>query len=68
MLSIEHMWDIVGRRLARDPHISASKDDLWLRIQAIWNSLPQADLEKLFGSMPYRTATFIAARGGYTKH
>ena len=42
----EHVWDFVGRRLARDP--AASKDELWLCKQAIQNSLPQTDIQNLF--------------------
>ncbi|GFU51844.1 transposable element Tcb2 transposase [Trichonephila clavipes] len=41
MSPIQHVWDLVcSRRLARDPRPAASKDELLLRIQAIWNSLP----------------------------
>ncbi|GFU10850.1 hypothetical protein TNCV_3278691 [Trichonephila clavipes] len=65
---IEPVWDLVGRRLARDPRSAASKDKLLLRIQAIWNSLPQADIQNLFDSMPRRIAALIATRGGYTKY
>ncbi|GFV47308.1 uncharacterized protein TNCV_4829641 [Trichonephila clavipes] len=43
----EHVWDVVGRRLARDPRPAASKDELLLRVQAIWNSLPQTDIQNL---------------------
>ncbi|GFX56888.1 transposable element Tcb2 transposase [Trichonephila clavipes] len=68
MSPIEHVWDFVGRCLIRDPHPAASKDELLLRIQAIWNSLPQADIQNLFDSMPCRIAALIAARGGYTKY
>ncbi|GFX98710.1 transposable element Tcb1 transposase [Trichonephila clavipes] len=50
MSPIEHVWDLVGRRLSRDPRPAASKDELLLRIQAIWNSLPQADIQNLFDS------------------
>ncbi|GFU94471.1 transposable element Tcb2 transposase [Trichonephila clavipes] len=64
MLPIERVWDLVGRRLARDLRPAASKDELLLRIQAIWNSLPQADIQNLFDTMPHR----IAVRGGYTKY
>ncbi|GFX96685.1 transposable element Tcb2 transposase [Trichonephila clavipes] len=42
MSPIEHVWDLVGLRLARDPRPSSSKDEHLLRIQATWNSLPQA--------------------------
>ncbi|GFW62242.1 uncharacterized protein TNCV_4421291 [Trichonephila clavipes] len=64
--SIYEIW--FGRRLARDPHPTASKDEIWVRIQAIWNYLPQADIQHLFDSMPRRIATLIAARGGYRKY
>ncbi|GFX11870.1 transposable element Tcb2 transposase [Trichonephila clavipes] len=66
--SIEHAWNLVVRRLARDSRPTASKDELLLRIQAIWNSLPQADIQNLFDSMPRRTVALIAMRGGYTKY
>ncbi|GFY09242.1 transposable element Tcb2 transposase [Trichonephila clavipes] len=37
------------------------------RIQAIRNSLPQADIQNLLDSMPRHIAALIAARVGYTK-
>ncbi|GFW71898.1 transposable element Tcb2 transposase [Trichonephila clavipes] len=68
MSPIEHEWDIVGRRIARDLRPVASTDELWLRIQTIWNTLPQTDIKNLFNSMPRRVAALIAARGGHTKY
>ncbi|GFT90738.1 hypothetical protein TNCV_3010951 [Trichonephila clavipes] len=68
MSHIEQGWDLVGRCLAHDPHPAASKDELLLRIQAIGNSLPQADIQNLFDSMPRRIVALIVARGGYTKY
>ncbi|GFX72483.1 transposable element Tc1 transposase [Trichonephila clavipes] len=67
MSPIEHVGVLVGRRLARNPRPAASKGELLMRIEAIWNSLPQADIQNLIDSMPRRIATLIAARGGYTK-
>ncbi|GFX99274.1 uncharacterized protein TNCV_2494551 [Trichonephila clavipes] len=32
-------------RICRNPRPAASKDELLLRIQAIWNSFPQADIQ-----------------------
>ncbi|GFV83736.1 transposable element Tcb2 transposase [Trichonephila clavipes] len=64
MSPIKHVWDLVGWRLARDLRSADSKDEFFLHIQAIWNSLPQADIQNLFDSMPRR----ITARGGYTKY
>ncbi|GFW56460.1 transposable element Tcb1 transposase [Trichonephila clavipes] len=68
MSPIEHVWDLVGRGLTRDPRPAVSKDELLLRIQAIWNSLSQADIPNLFDSMPRRITALIAARGVYTKY
>ncbi|GFY36548.1 transposable element Tcb2 transposase [Trichonephila clavipes] len=68
MSPIEHVWDIVGGRLARDLRPVVSTDELWLHIQTIWNTLPQADIQNLFNSMPCRVAALIAAPGGHTKY
>ncbi|GFX77486.1 transposable element Tcb1 transposase [Trichonephila clavipes] len=68
MSPFEHVWDSVSRHLARDARPSASKDELLLRIQAMWNSLPQADIQKPFDFMPRRIAVLIVARGGCTKY
>ncbi|GFW23149.1 hypothetical protein TNCV_3802491 [Trichonephila clavipes] len=32
MSPIEHVWDLVGRRLALDPRLAASKGELLMRI------------------------------------
>ncbi|GFX82393.1 transposable element Tcb1 transposase [Trichonephila clavipes] len=67
MSPIEHVWHIVGRRLAHDFRPVASTDELWLRIQTIWNTLPHADIQNFFNSIPRRVAALIAACGGHTK-
>ena len=68
MSPIEHVWDLFGWRLARDLHPAASKGELCSRIQAIWNSLPQADIQNLFDSMQHSIATLKRVRGGYIKY
>ncbi|GFX71036.1 transposable element Tcb1 transposase [Trichonephila clavipes] len=65
---IEPLWDLFGRYLARNPRPAASKDELFLRIQTVWNSLPQTDIQNLFDSMPRRIAALIAASDGYIKY
>ncbi|GFW46378.1 uncharacterized protein TNCV_4810661 [Trichonephila clavipes] len=55
------------RHLARDSRPAASKDELLLRIQAIWNSHSQEEIQNLFDFMPRRIAALIAAHGSYTK-
>ena len=68
MSPIEHLWDLIGRRLARVPCPTALKDELWLRKQAIRNSLPPAEIQNLFNSMPRRLAVLIVPPSGYTKY
>ncbi|GFS70924.1 transposable element Tcb1 transposase [Trichonephila clavipes] len=68
MSPIKHVWDLVGRRLAHDPCPAASKTNFCCALQATWNSLPQANIQNLFVSMPRRIATLIVARSGYTKY
>ncbi|GFV60874.1 transposable element Tc1 transposase [Trichonephila clavipes] len=68
MSPILHVWDLVGWRLARHPRPAVSKDKLLLRIQAMWNSLPQTGIQNLSDCMPRRVAALIATSGGYTKH
>ncbi|GFS67789.1 transposable element Tcb1 transposase [Trichonephila clavipes] len=68
MSPIEHVWDWVVRRLAHSPCPAASKYELLLRIQAIWNFLPQTDIQTRLDSMPRRIATLIAACDGYIKY
>ncbi|GFU69367.1 hypothetical protein TNCV_3210311 [Trichonephila clavipes] len=68
MSLIAHVSDLVGWRFASDPRLAASKDELLLRIQAIWNSLPQAAIQILFKSMLRRIAALISARSDYTKY
>ena len=68
MLPFEHLWDLIGRRLACDPRPVASKDELRLCIQAIWNYILRAGIKNLLDSIPRGIEAFIAARGGYIKY
>ncbi|GFY23486.1 hypothetical protein TNCV_3941781 [Trichonephila clavipes] len=67
MLPIE-VWDLVGRGLARELYLTASKDEFWMYIQRIWNSLPEADIQHLFDCMLHCIAAIIATCDGYTKY
>ena len=57
----------VWLRLACDSCPAALKDEIWLYIQAIWNNLPQADIQNVFESMPHPTETLNATPDGYIK-
>ncbi|KFM73731.1 Transposable element Tcb1 transposase, partial [Stegodyphus mimosarum] len=39
MSPIEHVWDVIGRRLARDPRPVASADELWVDVFYFLNNL-----------------------------
>ncbi|GFV87593.1 transposable element Tcb2 transposase [Trichonephila clavipes] len=65
---VDNVLDMVGWRLTHDPLPAASKDELLLLIQAIWNSLPQANIQNLLDSLPRRIGELIETRGRYTKY
>ena len=57
MSPIEHIWDMVGRRLIRQGPPAPTLDTLWTRIQTAWRDIPQEDIRSLFGSMSRRIET-----------
>ncbi|UYV82352.1 hypothetical protein LAZ67_21001769 [Cordylochernes scorpioides] len=62
---IEHVWDIIGRRLHALPQ-SRSEDELWQMVEREWNAIPQDAIRTLIDSLPRRVAACIAVRGGPT--
>ena len=66
---IEHMWDILGRRV-RDPTLDppATLHDLEVRLVANWQEIQQQEVQNLFDSMPRRVQACIASRGGHTRY
>ena len=68
MSPVEHVWHLFGRSLTSDPRLVASKQELWLRVQAIRNSLLQANIQNPFDYMFRRIAVLITTGSGYTKY
>ncbi|GFU63750.1 transposable element Tcb2 transposase [Trichonephila clavipes] len=54
---IEHVWDMLGRRIAARPRSPATVRDLEIALLAEWNSIPQSLIDNLIASMANRTAT-----------
>ena len=54
MPPIEHVWDIVRRRLIRQSSPAPTLDALWTRMQTAWRDIPQEDIQGIFDSMPRR--------------
>ncbi|UYV66895.1 FNTB [Cordylochernes scorpioides] len=61
---IEHVWDIIGRRLHALPQ-PRSEDELWQMVEREWRAIPQDAIRTLIDSLPRRVAACIAVRGGY---
>ena len=64
---IEHLWDEVKRRLGSLPTRVANAEDLWEKIQSIWNAIDVQICTKLIETMPDRVRDVLEARGGYTE-
>ncbi|UYV82501.1 Transposase [Cordylochernes scorpioides] len=62
---IEHVWDIIGRRLHALPQ-PRSEDELWQMVERKWRAIPQDAIRTLIDSLPRRVAACIAVRGGPT--
>ncbi|UYV76992.1 Transposase [Cordylochernes scorpioides] len=60
---IEHVWDIIGRRLHALPQ-PRSEDELWQMVEREWRAIPQDAIRTLIDSLPRRVAACIAVRGG----
>ncbi|UYV61627.1 hypothetical protein LAZ67_1005604, partial [Cordylochernes scorpioides] len=59
---IEHVWDIIGRRLHALPQ-PRSEDELWQMVEREWRAIPQDAIRTLIDSLPRRVAVCIAVRG-----
>ncbi|UYV66550.1 Transposase [Cordylochernes scorpioides] len=62
---IEHVWDIIGRRLHALPQ-PRSEGELWQMVEREWRAIPQDAFRTLIDSLPRRVAACIAVRGGPT--
>ncbi|UYV63664.1 hypothetical protein LAZ67_2005243 [Cordylochernes scorpioides] len=60
---IEHVWDIIGRRLHALPQ-PRSEDELWQMVEREWRAIPQDAIRTLIDSLPRRVAACIAATVG----
>ncbi|KFM59437.1 Transposable element Tc1 transposase, partial [Stegodyphus mimosarum] len=61
MSPIEHVWDVIGRRLARDPRPVASADELWIVVRR-----PVAGRQRVTASAEDRYIAIVAKRNRRT--
>lgn len=65
---IEHVWDMMGRRLRTLVRQPQTLDALRHELQVAWDELPQEDLNHLIRTMPRRLNECINQRGGPTHY
>ncbi|GFS50615.1 transposable element Tcb2 transposase [Trichonephila clavipes] len=65
---IEHVWDMLGRRIAARPRPPATLRDLEIALLEEWNSIPQSLIDNLIASMANKCAAVLAVRGDYTPY
>ena len=65
---IEHLWDVIGRRV-RDRRVQPQTlDALFLTLQEEWRTVPRAVIRKLIQSIPRRCQAVIRKHGGHTRY
>ncbi|GFV80633.1 transposable element Tcb2 transposase [Trichonephila clavipes] len=65
---IEHVWDMLGRRIAARPRPPAAVRDLEIALLEEWNSIPQSLIDNLIASMANRCAAVLAVRKDHTPY
>ncbi|UYV84834.1 hypothetical protein LAZ67_X003652 [Cordylochernes scorpioides] len=63
---IEHVWDIIGRRLHALPQ-PRSEDELWQMVEREWRAILQDAIRTLIDTLPRRVAACIAVRADLVK-
>ncbi|GFX16338.1 transposable element Tcb2 transposase [Trichonephila clavipes] len=63
---IEHVWDMLRRRIAARPRPPATVRDLEIALLEEWNSIPQSLIDNFIASMANRCAAVLAVRGDHT--
>lgn len=65
---IEHVWDMVGKRLRARIPVPANLEQLTAAAIEEWEAIPQDDIQHLIEGMPRRMQAVIRARGGNTRY
>lgn len=68
MNPIEHLWDIMDRRVRQRMPQPRSLAELRVALLDEWNNIPQTQINGLVNSMPRRVRDLLAANGGHTRY
>jgi len=65
---IEHLWDVLERKIrARNP-LPKNKEELWQILQEEWSQIDNSVIQSLVDSMPRRVTAVIESKGNPTKY
>lgn len=64
---IEHLWDVLGRRLRENHPPAADLNQLFMFLEQEWQAIPQMTPRTLVQSMRLRCLECIEANGGHTR-
>ncbi|GFW10566.1 transposable element Tcb2 transposase [Trichonephila clavipes] len=65
---IEHVWDMLGLRIAARPRPPATVRDLEIALLEEWNSIPQSLIDNHIATMANKCAAVLAVRGDHTPY
>lgn len=68
MNPIEHVWDMLGRRIRSRFPAPTTIRELEGALVEEWEAIPQDDIARLIQGMPRRIEALIRARGGNTRY
>lgn len=68
MNPIEHVWDMLGRRLRSRIPAVRNLEEARTALMEIWENLPQEMIDNVIRSMVRRMVAVIRARGGNTRY
>ncbi|CAH1959968.1 unnamed protein product [Acanthoscelides obtectus] len=66
--TIEHVWDMMGRRLLNLQRPPQTLEALREELVVAWNEIPQEDIDHLIRSMPRRVGECVAYQGASTHY
>ncbi len=65
---IEHVWDILNRRIRRNNRTFNNLQELENALIREWNAIPQREIKKILNGMNKRCRSVIDARGAWTRY
>jgi transposase len=65
---IEHLWSHLKQKLADFEEPPKEVNELWDRVQEVWETIEVEYCRTLIESMPDRIRAVLKAKGGYTRY